>query len=563
MGLRELIRRTISKWKPYKEKRNKVMWHVPKRSSFYQLKGIIQILLDLELDNRTWGTSNKNRVNRELARRRLTQSRTMLTSSAFGTLVAMVKYFGYIYVNEDRKIMITKAAKRFIENPTDQFKEQILKLQITNPLILSYCENIFVFPFKEILKLLLILEYLTMDEIGYVVFMNFKNEGDFEKIVKEILKFRALPKEEREKEIEEFKETPEGHVTLAKAPSSSYFIKFLSHAQICEIIGRGLETKIKLINKSEIESLIKKYEGCRVFDFKDNLDLWIKYIGDPDKLCPPREIIIKLKDPAQKGKLILIYQNNELIGGDEINAVNEIKVPLFDNEEFVIKIFEIKNGKLLGKFKMSLAKEEREIIIDLEKVKIQRLRSKEDRSLLIREHIESDNYDSEYSDKLETLKNILGKEIEDGRLRGGRLEFLVYKLLEQLKKEGLINELKWNGGIKKYGIAQPAPGLLPDIIFNIKDIYFILEITTIKARSTQWSAEGASVPDHIRDFSERNKNKKVVGIFCAPIQHERNINILKNSLRDEKIPILCYEVDELISILLSKDPLNEFLKDIK
>jgi len=562
MGLRKSIRKKIGKWsRKGMPKKTKEMWHFPKRSSIEQMKGIIKILTDLDLNNKAWGLGNKDKVNRELARRNLTQSGTMLSSSAFGTLIALVKYFGYIFI-KDGKIIITNAGETFLKNPTSQFKEQILKLEITNPLILKDCENIFVFPFKEVLKLLLKLQYLTIEEIGYIVFMKFKKEKAFRNIFKEILNFRSLPEKERSQQIEEFNKTPEGNVALGQAPTVGYFIAFFLHANFCNRIKVDGKFAIKPKNKKEIKSLLDKYAEAMVFNFKDNMNLWIEYIGEPSRVSPPREIIIKFKNPAQREKLILIYQSGKQIEGDVINAVNEMKVSLFDNEIYFIEIFELKNGSNIGTLKVSPSKGEKEIVIDLKKVKPPGVLSKKDWAILINKHIQSPDFDSAYRAILKTLRNTLNLKIKDGRLRGGRLECLVFKLLEQLEKEGLINNLKWNGSIKKYGIAQPAPGLLPDITFNIKGIHFVLELTTIKPRSTQWSAEGASVPDHIRVFSERNKNKKVVGIFCAPLQYKRNIKILKNSLRDERIPVLCYEVDELISILLSKDPLNEFLKDI-
>jgi len=173
--LRKFTRTKIGKWsRKGMPRKTKEMWHIPKRASFEQIKEIVKILINLDLNDKIY-KGNIVKINRELARRGFTQSGTMLTPSAFGTLIALVKYFGYIFI-KDGKIVITNAGIELLKGPINQFKNQILKLQITNPLILEDCENVFVFPFKEIIKLLLKLGYLTNNEIGYVVFMNFKRE---------------------------------------------------------------------------------------------------------------------------------------------------------------------------------------------------------------------------------------------------------------------------------------------------------------------------------------------------------------------------------------------------
>lgn len=562
--LRKSIRQKIGIWsRRGMPKKTKEMWHIPKRSSFDQMKEIIKILIDLDLNNKVY-KGNKDRINRELARRGLTEGGTMLTSSAFGTLMALVKYFGYIFI-KDGKIMVTKAGIKFLNNPVKQFKEQILQLQITNPMILKYCKNVFVFPFKEILKLLLKLNYLTINEIGYIIFTHFKKEENFKIITKEISKFRHLPKIKKKKLIEKFKKTPEGNVALAKAPSVGYFISFLLHANFCDKVKINGELGIKLKNKNETKLLLNKYKEAKTFNFEDNLDLWIKYIGDPNILYPPREITIKFKKPDQKDKLILIFQNNEQIGGDLINAINKIKIPLFTNEKYLLKVINPQDGSNLGFFKIGPIKNRKEILINLRKIKPSKIITEKGWVELIKEHIENPDFDSAYGSYLNILKlkNLLDKKIINGRLRGGRFEFLFYKFLKKLEKKGIIKNLNWNGRLKKYGIAEPAPGGkqgLPDITFSINNINFVLELTTIKSKSGQWSAEGSSVPDHIRTHFKKIKKGPIFGIFCAPYQYDRNIKALESNLKPDKIPILCYNVNDLLSILLSKKPLKIFLK---
>lgn len=90
-------------------------------------------------------------------------------------------------------------------------------------------------------------------------------------------------------------------------------------------------------------------------------------------------------------------------------------------------------------------------------------------------------------------------------------------------------------------VTTPAPGGktgTPDIIFKIEEIDFVLEVTTFRPKSTQFTAEGASVPDHVRLYKEQISNQ-VVGIFCAPQIHLRNTNIMKSSLLKDSVNLIC------------------------
>ena len=93
----------------------------------------------------------------------------------------------------------------------------------------------------------------------------------------------------------------------------------------------------------------------------------------------------------------------------------------------------------------------------------------------------------------------------------------------------------------------------PDIIFIINDEFFILELTTIKAKSAQFSAEGSSVPDHIKLFAEEHSEAIVNGIYTAPTIHDRNTSAMKAILDPLGINLKCIEDRELVDLLLSKD----------
>ena len=80
-------------------------------------------------------------------------------------------------------------------------------------------------------------------------------------------------------------------------------------------------------------------------------------------------------------------------------------------------------------------------------------------------------------------------------------------------------------------------------------------MTTIKPRAFQFSAEGASVPDHVRLF-QQNTGKNVKGIFCAPTIHERNTAAMQSNISAYGIKLKCITDKELVDILSKLDRLH-------
>ena len=157
-----------------------------------------------------------------------------------------------------------------------------------------------------------------------------------------------------------------------------------------------------------------------------------------------------------------------------------------------------------------------------------------------------DKGDSLYLHILERFTGI--NKTEDKSLRGAYYEYLFYQLLTALKENGVVDDVLWNGRIGKYGLPIQAPGGktgTADMVFVIGETHYVLELTTIKSKSGQEKAELASVPDHIRLYKE-NINKKVVGIFCAPIIHERNTAVMQSIIGEYGIELLCITDRELL-----------------
>ena len=114
-----------------------------------------------------------------------------------------------------------------------------------------------------------------------------------------------MPVSERKEIIDAFKKTHIGNITLVQAASSGYYQTLCVLTGIIDKIRvkpDNLKNKISAIKKKEqykdyVKNIInKKYNGIHTYDFKNDLNLWIEYIGNPDRIAPP--IDVKFINPS-------------------------------------------------------------------------------------------------------------------------------------------------------------------------------------------------------------------------------------------------------------------------
>jgi hypothetical protein len=179
-----------------------------------------------------------------------------------------------------------------------------------------------------------------------------------------------------------------------------------------------------------------------------------------------------------------------------------------------------------------------------------------------------EGFDKMYYHKLCTIQKVLSLNYVDNRRMGGRLEYLFFKLLDILKEEGVIDDVYWYGKIGKYGIDEPAPGGKegnPDIVFDIDDFSFVLELTTIIGTRAQWnSSEASSVPDHICKYKMTNTDRKIIGIFSAPSIHPQvEKNLFLNAKKDNVCMIFepCSEFANFLASTNRNELLEKLIDD--
>jgi len=573
--------------------RDKEYWLIPKRANLHQSIMLIKGIIDLKYDSKTWNPSKQDRVGSYLGKNGATNKGKNITPQAVRTLLASIpQYFGFLYIDTSttpNTIVVTDAGKELVNNHLTDIKpmknllegesnddtisisnlylKQFEKLQITNPVILKDCENIFVFPLLVTYKLLLELNYIDIEEMAYILF-KIKDHSEISLAKIEIDNFRKMDLKDRNNLIDVFKKTHLGNISLVQAATTSYYIKLLKSTGLFKeekIIKPNLLNKndekiksIKIEDKyvSYVTNYIKNIDFNNTYDFRNNLKLWIDYIGDTKNTLVPKDI--EFINISETTYILNIEYNGDTIFSDLIDSNCYFKIPMFYNKEYTIHCIDLYSGKTIsnetllvdsdiynkGKISYEISSDNTTQIDTLESIS---------RDILL--HTESKNFDKQFTQYLSTLESITGKNFTTNKnLRGGRLEYLFFKLLTILSEKGIIDDVYWNGKISQYGLPLPAPGGktgIPDIVFVIDEKHILLELTTIKAKSGQWTAEGSSVPDHINHY-KNSHNFNIYGLFVAPIHHERVTNGI-NSQLNKDINMYFLTDRELIELFKKED----------
>lgn len=565
--------------------RTKELWLIPKRVNLHQTICLIDGILERKYDGTSWNPQKQNNLGVNLKKWGATKTGKNISPQAMRTLVASIpQYLGFLYINTEstpNTICLTEAGmalwrkhknelvkvpnlvkgKDLLITESEAVLKQMEKLQITNPVINKDCENIQVFPFRFLLKVLREVGYLDQEEIAYFLF-KVRREDEVDAIVQEIENFRKLPTENREALIKAFRNTHIGQITLAKASSAGYFIS------LCQITGVTDKVKVTPANRNGAiaalkirdtytayveEMLNSRYKYAETYDFGDNLQLWIDYMGNPARDYPP--IDVSLINKVNCRFLVQVFQDGVCKYDDLMEAAGVLQFPMFVNEHYDIKIIDAATGNELEMLDICPSFEQREYEIDGAFHQTEAANETlEDVAQEIIAHCEAPNFAGKTLNYLNTLSKTTDiDKISDKSLRGAYFEYYVFKMLSLLKEDGVIDEVVWNGKIGKYGLPVQAPGGkngTPDIVFTIDDLHIVVELTTIKAKTLQFKAEGSSVPDHIRLYKQES-GKNVAGVFCAPVIHQRNTAIMKSAIEPYGIELHCMTDKEFVELLLS------------
>lgn len=551
------------------------IWHIPKRQNIHQIIGSVEILSQDSFNGKSWTSMKQEAFNTLLGKHGLTKRGRPLSPSARRTLEALIKYLGFIVIDNSTTpstIHVTNAGFELIKKhgsvlglgknltivsgngkeilESKVVEHQMNKLQITNPVIKEDCVNILLFPFRVTLKLLLELESLSKEELGYIVF-SMKKEDEYKLIIEKIKTFRQLPEKRRKAEIDAFKNTEVGNLTLVQAPTAGYYIGLCVATGLCE--RKSSDLCIKVDKKEEILLILEKYKNIRPFDFGDNLRLWIEYFGDFKRIRPPLLVNVHINLPEKCYVRVYNHENKETSSG-VVSGSLSFGAALFENEEYKFDFFSFSDATLFYSEKKKIKSDTIKFLLPTVKKAIQGDDTQEILEKKILELIASKDYDSLYGHHISIVSSITGKNnFNTAQLRGGRLEYLFFKLLQKYKDLGKIDDVIWNGRVDEFGIMYPALGGkegYPDVYFFIKQNVYVLELTTIRANAMQWSAEGGSVHDHIMNLQKKIGTQYFThGIFSAPTIAPRIEGMYKHIATKEDTPHHTIPIEALIKEL--------------
>lgn len=562
----------------------KDVWYVPKRTSIIQIAGLVEAAIDKNLSGKTFRAGQQEALATALRMRGLTVSRNLSQQSVRTLLASGPQYLGLIYkqmVDGVTKLHVTPAGFRFAEEgnlkTNSQFSRlddwesnhqfpnseivlnQLFKLILNNP-VSNNGGHFSVFPFRMVVKLCLELGYLDSWELAYFVFQ-LRSQSEFETTVERIKNWRSLTETAREREIDVFKKTPAGKLTLVKAPSVSYFMNVCAYSGMFTVsspdLAAGLNRKaIHLIDVETANAMLHKYSDDRIYDFQDNLSLWMEYYGDPDRLTPPHDYIVQVKTKSGGVKLIELSQNGATRASLTFDGqLSAWSIPMFKSEKYTFKIYDADSD---AAHSVDVVPGDNQFIeIDegpSDSPDIDLFESSSANILHAIEEVSASGWDSRMKQRISLIRRVTGRNHENNRTKGGRLEQLFALLLAIAVSEGRVDGVRWYGKIGLDGIAGPAPGGAlgnPDIVFELDDLAVVLELTTIRGTRAQWnSSEAASVPDHINSYIHTDHESRIVGVFSAPSIDSRVRNNFELHERDTGTPISCVTLTELAQILM-------------
>ena len=533
------------------DKKDKEYWHIPKRTDLHQ-SIVFTMGVAEHYNKKSWNASAQDRLGSYLAKKGATNNGRNITPQSIRTLLAAIpQYFGFVYINPNttpNTIEITEAGKKLIEENKDyinknKFKNLIIgkknrltvnvsnvilnqfkKLQLSNPYVEQFCENVYVFPLFCSIFLIKKLDYLTSEEIAIYLFRT-KSKDELDFIKEEIKIFRDLETNKKNYLIKKFKETEIGNKSLVQAPLVGYFFSICKMTNLFKVEDNKISLKEDMLEIAE--NIINEMKNYSCFDFKGNKKLWIDYFGNTNINKPPQ--LFKLVN-SYNNEIYFEYSRDDLVEESGLIAVNSYKeFPIIDIINQNLSIYCWKTDKSIYRGKINF----KSPYLDLKvpNLVVQKIPSTNQICSKIIDHINSKNFDNEYKKKLKFLELKLEKPLLNNKnLRGARLEELFYLLLQNLKiKNILLDDPIWNGNYNKYGLPVAAPGGKEgrgDILFFFKNIQIVLELTTMKPKSSQEKTEAFSVPDHIKNHSKDHKDKKTIGIYLAPIIHNRIKNVM-------------------------------------
>ena len=236
-----------------------------------------------------WNNQQKEFSNILIKEKLLTPSKNIEDSSANSRGIKKVfELLGLCFVDEQEKLQITSAGKKFLQSTSNEElyeikTSQLLKYQINNPLIKSKnFEEMQIKPFAFLLKLLTNLENQSISATEFKLFLSRAHHiNEFESILELVKDWRNSSEIEKDK----IKNKLTNSKIYEKISSyTGYSMVFFGKSIFTEITEFEDENIIYL-KQDKIEQIKKILKNDGIYDYQSNLDKveeFMSYYGTLD-----------------------------------------------------------------------------------------------------------------------------------------------------------------------------------------------------------------------------------------------------------------------------------------
>ena len=461
-----------------------------------------------------------------------------------------LKKIGLVFI-KDEKIFITSLGELFLQDDFDLgeiFFRSFIKWQLPNPDSSDYKleEGHNIKPFIGVLHLINQVNQKSLEikekakGISKQEFSLFAptliHFQDIETYANKILQLREQQKGKNKQEqkkifdnykklfVQEFLETTDQEEVKKLLKNLKDYgdnaIRYFRLTRFLFIRGGGFYIDLEPRRQVEINNLLN-FDNASVMEFKTK-ELYLDYIAD-------------ISEPK------LPWESKEEYEKILLKLIEDIKTY---EEDLNIKAKEIENYQYYDE------EELKKYISELRQYR---------RDLQNEENHQSSQELEQINNYIEKLDNIFS--FEDRPI-----------LLEKLSTLGLnaLNDaLKIKPNYPVGDDNEPtftAPANTPDIECYYQEFNAICEVTMLKSRD-QWYNEGQPVMRHLRDFENKNNNKKTYCLFIAPTIHRDTLNTFWMAVKYEYegqkqniIPLTISNFTRLLKILVEIKKQGKFLK---
>lgn len=555
-------------------------WFVPKRSNVYQALAFLAVLEKypryLNWSSSQDAITTKMRIDFGGLKNKTVKQQTSRT------MKAMMKYLGFIE-DDGKRIAITQVGKAFLDahrgelvnkghslaNPvkplistSDIWKEQMIKLRLTN-IDQPKCEDIELYPFIEILKLLEKLGYIDKEEIAYLIFDTHTNK-ECQKVIKKITTFRTIKNTTRKKKIDDFKKTSFGKLSLVDAPTSSYFFALCEATGLVErynqsVVNPGGNKTIPAIRiipskAREVSTIISNYSTPYIKIKHDEKNIWKNYYYNRG--------INKLEKRKIKNctaKPIYVYINNltkTMIAEQQfrIEPKSQEEMYFMDCFQYEMEVYDFSDVTPVIKKNVINALS----TIDIKKTDFISTSKMSKKQIVeeIRELINKSGFTTRIDRQLKMYAKLSGASYpNDTRsYRGAYLEYYFSLLLEAAKKNKKIDSFEASSKVDAYNIPKTVSSKA-DFIVQVEAFDIVIETTLLRPNSTKklgraMETEINGAVHHMQDNEQSAKRVSRIarGLFSPSAVDSNTELYVQNLSAGMSVTSKCIDLESLTKL---------------